>query len=121
MYKIEYYQDPKGDRPVEVWIRSLYLKAQTNDKDARILFNAIDHSLKLLSEKGTRLGKPKVRCLCGGIYRLRPDGWRIFFGQQGDVFILLHYAIKKGQKTRKEDYETAARRMSDWLKRFGGG
>ena len=76
--------------------------------------------VKSLSKYGTRLGEPYVKHLDGDIWELRPLKNRIlFFGYDGEQFILLSHFIKKTQKTPKREIDKAKRRMKDYIERGG--
>ncbi|MEW6171959.1 MAG: type II toxin-antitoxin system RelE/ParE family toxin [Bacillota bacterium] len=123
MYDVIFYEDPKGRRPVEEWLRQLAGEALRN-KESRVLYNAISRTIDLLSTVGVRLGPPKVKI----VYREEPRIWelrvkqvRIFFGQDGGQFILLHHIFKDAKKLDRKDIDVAISRMLDWLERFRGG
>ncbi|MBQ6259576.1 MAG: type II toxin-antitoxin system RelE/ParE family toxin, partial [Lachnospiraceae bacterium] len=40
-----------------------------------------------------------------------------FFYWKDNTFVLLHYFVKKSQKTPKKEIEKAKRNRDDWLKR----
>ena len=74
--------------------------------------------MKILKEHGTRVGEPYVKHIEDEIWELRPLRDRILFvGQDGNRFILLHYFMKKTQKTPKREIEQAKRNMKDFVER----
>ena len=89
MYKIYFYRDKNGNRPVYDYILKL---ASNKDKDSRIKFNKIQDYIKALKE--------------------------IFFvAWNNDSFILLHQFIKKTQKTPSREIEKAKRELADLIER----
>lgn len=115
MYKIEFYCDQNGKEPVLQYLEELACK---NDKDSRIKLNKIRDYMKILKEHGTRAGEPYVKHIEGEIWELRPLRDRILFvGWDGNRFILLHYFMKKTQKTPKREIEQAKRNMKDFVER----
>jgi len=59
-----------------------------------------------------------VKHIEGDIWELRPLKDRIiFFYWQEDTFVLLHYFIKKTQKTPRREIEQAKRNLKDFLDR----
>lgn len=115
MYQIEFYRDQNGDEPVLEYLEEL---ASKTDKDSRIKLNKIRDYMKILSEHGTRAGEPYVKHIEGELWELRPLRDRILFaGWDGNRFILLHYFMKKTQKTPKREIEQAKRNMRDFIDR----
>lgn len=112
MYKVEFYKNKDGKEPVKEYIIELSLK---KDKNSRINLNKIRDYIKTLSEYGTRAGEPYVKHLDGDIWELRPLRNRIlFFGYDGNRFILLSHFIKKTQKTPRREIDKAQRLMKDY-------
>lgn len=73
-----------------------------------------------MQEYGTRIGKPIVKHIEGDLWELRPLKNRIFFFYwRDDKFILVHYYIKKTQKTPKREIEKAMANIRDWIERNG--
>ena len=115
MYKVEFYKDKNGKEPVKEYIIELSLK---KDKNSRINLNKIRDYIKILSEYGTRAGEPYVKHLDGDIWELRPLRNRIlFFGYDGNSFILLSHFTKKTQKTPRREIDKAQRLMNDYAER----
>jgi phage-related protein len=76
--------------------------------------------VELVEKYGPTIGKPYVESIkgsdCQGLFEMRPRGKegiaRAFFCTLvGRKIIILHCVIKKAQKVRKADLETAKRRM----------
>jgi len=89
-WKVVLYRNPSGDTPVNDFILSLEIKAQSKIKD----------SIKLLEEFGIRLGSPHIKKLTGTeLWELRilgSDSIRIFYvAVTGRNFLLLHGFKKK--------------------------
>ncbi|MEE3499355.1 MAG: type II toxin-antitoxin system RelE/ParE family toxin [Ruminococcus bromii] len=117
MYTIEFYKDKDGNEPVKEYISRL---ASKKDKDSRINLNKIRDYIKTLSEYGTRAGEPYVKHIEGEIWELRPLRNRIlFFGYDGDKFILLSHFIKQTKKTPPREIDKAKRLMKDHIERSG--
>ena len=115
MYKIYFYKDKNGNEPLKEYLKEL---ATRTDKNSRINLNKIRDYIRTLSEYGTRAGEPYVKHLSGNIWELRPLRNRIlFFGYDGQQFILLSYFVKKTQKTPKREIEKAKNLMNDYIER----
>jgi len=121
LFEIVFYENHKGEKPVEEYIKSL--KNQPTSKDARIKFNKISEYLRKLAEFGTPVGFPEVDKIEGedDLWELRPLKDRIFFSYWTDnTFVMLHHFVKKSNKTPKREIEQAVRNLKDWLERYGG-
>ena len=93
------------------------LEADTS-KDSRIKKNKIYTHIDVLKKKGTAAGMPYIKHLDGDIWELRPIRDRILFaGVYGDAFVLLHYFVKKTQKTPRAEIEQAKRELQDFIDR----
>lgn len=115
MYSIQFYRDKDGNEPVKEYLAELGKKT---DKDSRLNFNKIRDYIKTLSEYGTRAGEPYIKHIEGKIWELRPLRNRIlFFGYDGERFILLSHFIKKTQKTPQREIEKAKKLMNDYMER----
>ena len=72
----------------------------------------------MLEELGSRVGEPVTKHLDGEIWELRPLKNRFLYAYYKDnKFIILHYFIKKTQKTPKREIEQAKRNLQDYLER----
>lgn len=119
MFDIIFYENSKGEKPIEVYIRNL---KNQQSKDARIKANKIIEYMRKLSEFGTRVGLPEVDKIEGeeDLWELRPLKDKIFFAYWKDsTFVLLHHFVKKSQKTPKSEIMQAKRNLKDWLERYG--
>ena len=115
MYKIRFYKDKRGKRPVADYIKGL---AGKTDKNSRIKLEKINDYLQALQEGGTQIGEPYVKHLDGEIWELRPIRDRILFAAwHGKSFLLLHQFIKKTQKTPPHEIAQAKRELADWRER----
>ena len=115
MYAVRFYKDKNGREPIKEYLAELGTKS---DKDSRVNFNKIRDYIKILSEYGTRAGEPFVKHLGGDIWELRPLRNRIlFFGYDGQQFILLSHFIKKTRKTPQKEIEKAQNLLSDYIER----
>lgn len=116
MYSIKFYRDKNGCEPLKEFLVALSKK---KDKNSRINLNKIRDYIKALSLYGKDLGEPFIKHLDAQIWELRPLRHRIlFFGCDGDTFVLLSHFVKKTQKTPRKEIEKAKRLMQDFLKRM---
>ena len=100
---IYYYVDDRGNRPVEVFIRSLPVKERS-----RIL--AYIYELK---KEGNNLRRPMADYLRGGIYELRPRRNRLFyFFYLRDSVVLVHAIIKLTTEIPQNDLNLCLRRKN---------
>lgn len=117
MYEVIFYKDKNGNEPIKDYIYDLAKKGQKS-KNERIHFEKILSYLKALEVYGTRVGSPTVKHIKGDIWELRPLDNRIFFFYwQSNTFVLLHYFVKKTQKTPLKELEQAKRNLDDFLER----
>jgi len=105
-WKIDYYESPAGNKPVEEFIYSLEEKSQAK----------VTRTLELLEEFGVSLGIPHAKKLTGTpLWELRilgSDNLRIFYiAKQQKKFLLLHGFKKKTQKTEKKEIKVALERL----------
>ena len=115
VYSIKFYRDKRGNEPVKEYLKKL---ADKKDKDSRVNLTKIRDYVKALSKYGTVLGEPYIKHLDGDIWELRPLRNRIlFFGYDGNSFVLLSHFIKKTQKTPNREIEKAKRLMKDYMER----
>ena len=115
MYKIYFYKDRNGRKPVSEYLSEL---ARKNDKDSRIKLKKIRDYVKTLSQYGTRAGEPYIKHIEGDIWELRPIRDRIFcVGWTEGGFVLLHQFMKKTQKTPAREIAQAKRELADLKER----
>jgi phage-related protein len=115
VYNILFYEDEYGNKPVENYIDELD-DASSKSKDARIQLEQIIYCLKRLEDKGTRAGEKFTKLIKGDIWELRPGNNRIlFFGWEGNHFVLLHHFPKTTLKTPRKEIAIAEKRMNSWL------
>ena len=115
MYRIKFYEDKAGNKPVREYLKELRKK---KDKESRIKYNKIIKYLNYLKEKGTFVGNPIVKHIEDNIWELRPDKERIFFVVYiKGVFVLLHAFTKQTQKTPEKELERARAEYRDLLER----
>jgi len=118
MYKIIFYEDNKGVKPIAEFIKELRKKSKTS-KTARINERKIIAYIDTLEEKGTRIGEPVTKHLDGEIWELRPLDNRILYAFYKDnVFILLHHFVKKTKKTPPQEIKQAKRNLEDYRERM---
>ena len=119
MYRIKFYADKNGNKPVLNYLQGLLAKG---DKNSRIKANKIKDYIDLLKKFGTGLGEPYIKHLDGKIYELRPLKDRILFAAWVDnQFILLNHFTKKTQKTPPREIEKAKKRLAESLEREKNG
>lgn len=115
MHKIYFYCDKNGNQPVLEYLQSLSSK---KDKDSHIKANKINDYIEALSQYGIQLGAPYLKHLDGEIWELRPLRDRILFAAwYKGSFVLLHYFMKKTQKTPAKEIEKAKKELSDLKER----
>lgn len=108
-WNILFYKTLQGDTPVNDFILSLELKAQSKVRD----------SIKLLRTFGVRLGSPHIKKLTGTeLWELRilgSDSIRIFYvAVTSKNFLLLHGFKKKKNKTPSKEIKIAEDRLNDF-------
>lgn len=117
MYEVEFYRDGKGKSEIVDYLDELQEKAKTS-KTERVNRGKILSYIGALAEYGTRIGQPKVKHIEGKIWELRPLNNRIFFFYwKENTFVLLHYFIKKTQKTPEKELTKARKNLKDFLGR----
>jgi len=117
MYRVHFYKDRRGRRPVADYIKEL---AKKNDKQSRIKLEKINDYIQALQMGGTRIGEPYVKRLEGDIWELRPMRDRIIFAVwDGQGFLLLHHFTKSTRKTPPREIVRAKRELADWKERGG--
>lgn len=117
MYQIIFYTNTKGFSEVENYLQTL-AKKRFQNKDAKIKFIKITAYINLLSQKGLKLGEPYIKYIGDGIWELRPLRDRILFAYiDNNRFILLHYFMKKTQKTPFREIEKAKSNLKDYKNR----
>ena len=76
MYKIRFYADKDGNRPIVEWLKELKGKA---DKESRIRYAKVNDYIEALKQYGTAIGEPQIKKIDGEIWELRPIRDRILF------------------------------------------
>lgn len=111
MYNVFFYKDKNGIEPVQEVIDELRFK---NDKDSKIKFRKLIEYIDRLRVFGLSMNEPYIKHIDGDIWELRPSNGRVFFvcWYKGS-FVLLHYFVKKTQKTPKREIEKAKRELED--------
>lgn len=110
-WKIELYENTRGDKPVEEFFDSLETKAMLKIKRA----------IELLEIFGIEGGYPHVKKLTGTPlweYRiLGSDNIRILYvSMTGKTFLILHGFKKKKQKTPTKEIRIAEERLEEYLR-----
>lgn len=116
MYEIEFYYDRNGKSEIIEFLDGLKEKATTS-RNERINREKILTYIGALQRYGTRIGMPYVKHIAGDIWELRPPGNRIFFYWKDNKFVLLHYFIRKTQKTPIKEIEKAKNNLKDFIER----
>ncbi len=107
-WTIEYFENNRGQKPVEEYINGLPVKKQAN------IFRVFD----LVEEYGIQLGPPYIKKIDGKIWELRPGSERIlYFVFSGRKFVLLNGFTKKTKKTPKKEIRIAQKRQKDYEKK----
>ncbi len=114
-WRIVFYRDAQGNRPVREFLQQLDLKTQ----------GRFDWSIEQLRILNVRAHEPLVKHLEGKIWELRrtSDGniYRVlYFFFTGRRIVLVHGFQKKTDKTPRREIEIAERRMEDFINRTGG-
>lgn len=103
-WKVLFFQTPRGDSPVEDFI-----KEQDEATYAKIL-----QSMRLLVNSGPFLKPPYIKKLQNKLYELRISGKvaiRIFYTIANNNYYLLHAFKKKSQKMSSKELKLALDRM----------
>lgn len=117
MYKIIFYKDKDGKSAIEDYIQMLQDKG-ISSKDSRIKVNKIISYINQLSIKGLEIGEPYIKHIDNEIWELRPLRDRILFAYcDNNNFILLHYFMKKTQKTPRKEIKKALINLEDYKRR----
>jgi phage-related protein len=115
VFEIYYYKDRKGSQPVREYI---FMLDSRKDKESRVKAQKIHEYIDYLREVGTAAGEPYVKHIEGEIWELRPIRDRIFFAAWNENgFVLLHFFMKKTQKTPQREIDQAKRNLADYRER----
>lgn len=116
MYKIEFYENKRGESEVWDFLEALREKSQSS-KDARIQYNQIIFYIDLLAKNGTNLPVNITKYLEEDIWELRPGNNRVFyFYYDESQYVLLHHFRKKSQKTPKREITRAKAERDDYIR-----
>ena len=102
---IEFYEDQKGNLPVQEFIDNLTNRAETNQ---------VAVHMRELKSQGYRLQRPMSAPLREGIHELRPGPNRILYGFNEGTVVLLHALRKKTMETPGRDIDIAVKRLQEW-------
>ena len=117
MFKIKFYEDKQGNKPIAVYLSELSKQAVSN-KNERIRLKKITEYMEALKKYGTQAGEPYVKHIDCDIWELRHTKDRIFFFCWKDnFFVLLHHFTKKTNKTPPRETAKAKRNMKDFIER----
>jgi phage-related protein len=112
-FTVEFYTTPAGGVPVQEFLDDL--KA-TDPGD----FAAVMAGLAKLRQRQYHR-EPLSKSLGGGLFELRHVGKLntrvLWFFMKGRRIIAVHGIRNKGQAVAAHDFQTARRRMADWLER----
>jgi len=119
MYEVRFYRDKDGKSEIVDYLDSLKEKSEASKTD-RVNRDKILAYIGALEQFGTRIGLPTCRHIDGNLWELRPLANRIFFFYWKDnKFVLLHYYIKKTQKTPPREIDAARAKLKDFIERYG--
>lgn len=109
MYRVEYYEDERGNQPAKQFIDGLDVKMRVK----------VLGRIGLLEEYGSHIGMPYSRHLRDGIFELRTSqGGNItrilYFFVVGGRIILTHGFTKKTQKTPSVEIQRAEKIRDSW-------
>jgi len=109
-WKVNYYKDLNGKKPVEEWINTLDIKLKVK----------IFRLFELLEEFNINLKEPYVKPLGDKLYEARIKDNKgiyriIYFSYINRQFIMLNGFMKKTQKTPKKEIDLAKKRMLEVL------
>nr|DAQ15373.1 MAG TPA: protein of unknown function DUF891 [Caudoviricetes sp.] len=120
MYKIEFYENQRGESEVWDFLETLRVKSKTS-KDARIQYKQILFYIDLLAKNGTNLPVNITKHLEEDIWELRPGNNRVFyFYYDESQYVLLHHFRKKSQKTPKREITRAKAERDDYIRQKEG-
>ncbi|MEJ2500765.1 MAG: type II toxin-antitoxin system RelE/ParE family toxin [Campylobacterales bacterium] len=110
-WKVVFFTDKNGSKPVYEWILSLEEKTKT----------VVLRNLDLLEQLGTGIREPYVKHLEEKLYEVRAKDHKgiyriIYFAHTGKRFVLLHGFVKKTQKTPRKEIDIAKQRMKEMIK-----
>jgi len=121
VFKIKFYEDVQGNKPIAEYLSGLGKQAATS-KSERIRLKKISEYMEMLKKYGTQAGEPYVKHIDGDIWELRPNNDRIFFFYwKDDFFVMLHHFTKKTNKTPPREIEQAKRNLKDFIERGSQG
>ena len=108
-WKIEYYEFPSGDKPVEKFINQLEEKTQVK----------VTRMLDLLEEFGIKIGLPHAKKLIGtDLWELRILGANniriLYISMHNRIFLLLHAFKKKTQRIERKEIKIALDRLNEY-------
>ena len=109
-WRVNYYKDHNGKKPVEEWIDTLDIKLKIK----------IFRLFELLEEFNLGLKAPYVKPLEDKLYEIRVKDSKgiyriIYFSYTNRQFIMLNGFVKKTQKTPKKEIKLAYKRMLEVL------
>lgn len=115
-FKVDFYKEADGSKPLGTFIKSLDLKMK-----AKVVAN-----LHLLEEYGNLAREPLSKELDDGIFEIRTiegnDIVRIlYFFDKGRIIIATNGFVKKQTKTPQKDVDLAKKRRSDYFNRKEAG
>jgi len=119
VFEVRFYRDKNGKSEISEYLKELKERGKTS-KAERVNHDKILAYIIALKQYGTFIGLPVVKHIDGNLWELRPLANRIFFFYWKDnIFVLLHYFIKKTKKTPPREIEQARANMEDFIERYG--
>ena len=115
-FKVDFYKDINGNKPVSVFIKSLDIKMK-----AKVISD-----LHLLEEYGTQAREPLSKPLGDGFFEVRTSQGNnivriIYFFDKNRVIIATNGFAKKRQKTPRSEITLAKRLRDDYYFRKENG
>jgi phage-related protein len=108
MYKIEFYETDRGDKPALDFIKEL-------PKD---VIGKLTIRLELLEQRGTLLRRPYADKLRGKIYELRASFGhleiRLLYFYHGRVIVVTHGFLKKTNAVPEDEIRRAESHMNNY-------
>ena len=116
MYKVEMYETPMGNKPIEKYLEKLIAQHKENELTEILLY------IDKLKEYGFNINKnftvKAIKPIREQVYELRPSSTRVFFFYYKEgVFVLLHAYEKKTNTTDPKEIDKAIKEKKNLIKR----
>jgi len=106
-YTVSYYAALSGEQPVKKFLSKLNAKARSK------CYEYVD----MLKGHGLSLQRSHLAKVESGLWELRPEWqgveYRLLFTSHENRFIMVHALVKKSDKLKPRDIETARRRARE--------